>query len=60
MLREDLYTPWFADKDWGFKFISGEYLDVVVSRNEIILLDNSNSNLDSNRLPGLTVNVITV
>jgi len=40
--------------------VQDEYLDVVVSRNEIILLDNSNSNLDSNRLPGLTVNVITV
>jgi hypothetical protein len=40
--------------------VQDEYLDVVVSRNEIILLDNSNANLDSNRLPGLTVNVITV
>jgi hypothetical protein len=36
------------------------FLDITVNRNQIILLDDSTSNLDSNRLPGLTVNVITV
>ena len=41
MLREDLYTPWFADKDWGFKFISGEYLDVVVQIAEVKLPEDS-------------------
>jgi hypothetical protein len=40
--------------------VQDEYLDVVVNRNEIILLDDSTSNVDSNRLPGLTVNVITI
>jgi len=40
--------------------VQDEYLDVVVSKNEIILLDDSTANVDSNRLPGLTVNVITV
>jgi hypothetical protein len=40
--------------------VQDEYLDVAVSKNEIILLDNSTFNIDANRLPGLTVNVITV
>jgi len=40
--------------------VQDEYLDVVVNKNEIILLDDSTANVDSNRLPGLTVNVITV
>ena len=30
MLREDLYTPWFQDNEWGFEFISGEFLGTVV------------------------------
>ena len=40
--------------------VQDEYLDVNVNRNQIILLDESTLNIDSNRLPGLTVNVITV
>jgi len=40
--------------------VQDEYLDVAVSKNQIILLDDSSTNIDSNRLPGLTVNVITV
>jgi hypothetical protein len=40
--------------------VQDEYLDVAVTRNQIILLDDSTLNIDSNRLPGLTVNVITV
>lgn len=41
MLREDLYTPWFADKEWGFEFISGEYLGVVVQVAEVKLPEDS-------------------
>lgn len=40
--------------------VQDEFLDVAVNRNQIILLDESTLNIDSNRLPGLTVNVITV
>jgi hypothetical protein len=40
--------------------VQDEYLDVAVSKNQIILLDDSSTNIDSNRLPGLTVNVISV
>jgi len=40
--------------------VQDTYLDVAVNRNQIILLDESTLNIDSNRLPGLTVNVITV
>jgi len=40
--------------------VQDTYLDVTVSRNQIILLDEGTLNIDSNRLPGLTVNVITV
>jgi hypothetical protein len=35
MLREDLYTPWFADKDWGFEFISGDFIGTVVQITEL-------------------------
>ncbi len=35
MLREDLYTPWFADNNWGFEFISGEYIGVVVQITQV-------------------------
>lgn len=41
MLREDLYSPWFADKDWGFEFISGEFLGVVVQVAEVKLPEES-------------------
>jgi hypothetical protein len=40
--------------------VQDEYLDVNVSKNQIILLDDSSTNIDSNRLPGLTVNVISI
>lgn len=40
--------------------VQDEYLDVAVSKNQIILLDDGNLNVDSNRLQGLTVNVIAV
>ena len=41
MLREDLYTPWFQDNDWGFEFISGEFLGTVVQITEVKLPDDS-------------------
>jgi hypothetical protein len=40
--------------------VQDEYLDITVNKNQIILLDDSSTNIDSNRLPGLTVNVISV
>jgi hypothetical protein len=31
MLRNDLYLPWFADKEqWGFEVISGEFMNTVI------------------------------
>ena len=36
------------------------YLDVMVSKNEILLLDDSTFNGAANRLQGLTVNTIAV
>ena len=41
MLRDDLYTPWFQDNDWGFEFISGEFLGTVVQITEVKLPDDS-------------------
>jgi hypothetical protein len=40
--------------------VQDEYLDIAVSRNQIILLDDSKLNIDANRFSGLTVNVISV
>ena len=40
--------------------VQDSYLDVTVSKNEIILLDDSTFNGDTNRLQGITVNTITV
>jgi hypothetical protein len=40
--------------------VQDEYLDIAVSRNQIILLDDSKLSVDANRFSGLTVNVITV
>jgi len=40
--------------------VQDEYLDVTVSRNQIILLDDSTLSVASNRFSGLTVNVIAV
>ena len=41
MLREDLYSPWFAEDKWGFEFISGDYLGVVVQVEEVKLPEDS-------------------
>ena len=40
--------------------VQDSYLDVMVSKNEILLLDDSTFNGASNRLQGLTVNTIAV
>jgi hypothetical protein len=40
--------------------VQDEYLDIAVSRNQIILLDDSKLNIDANRFSGLTVNVISI
>jgi hypothetical protein len=40
--------------------VQDEYLDVTVSKNQIILLDDSTLSVASNRFSGLTVNVIAV
>lgn len=42
MLREDLYKPWFAeDNKWGFEYISGDYLGVVIQITEVKLPEES-------------------
>ena len=40
--------------------VQDEYLDITVSKNQILLLDDSTLNSSSNRNQGLTVNVISV
>jgi hypothetical protein len=40
--------------------VQDSYLDVMVSKNEILLLDDSTFNGAANRLQGLTVNTIAV
>jgi len=40
--------------------VQDSYLDINVSRNQILLLDDSTLNSNGNRVPGLTVNVIAV
>ena len=40
--------------------VQDEYLDIAVSKNQILLLDDSTLNSSSNRNQGLTVNVISV
>ena len=40
--------------------VQDSYLDVTVSKNEILLLDDSTFNGAANRLQGLTVNTIAV
>jgi hypothetical protein len=47
MLRNDLYRPWFLDKEkWGFEIISGEYKDVVVQIEKLDFKDTEEGNLD--------------
>jgi len=41
MLRNDLYVPWFKDKDWGFEIIDGEYSGVVVQVAHLQLKDET-------------------
>jgi len=36
MLRNELYTPWFANNDWGFEIIDGEYNGVVVQVDKVV------------------------
>ena len=39
MLRNDLYKPWFADKDrWGFEILSGDYQGLIVQLENIDVL----------------------
>lgn len=35
MLRDELYTPWFNNEDWGFEVIDGEFSGVVVQVSEV-------------------------
>ena len=39
MLRNDLYTPWFAGPDWGFEIITGEFIGIVVQVEKFELKD---------------------
>lgn len=36
MLRDDLYKPWFADKErWGFEVLSGNFQGVIIQLEEL-------------------------
>tara|TARA_S200002703_G_C3583812_1_gene179299 strand:+ start:121 stop:432 length:312 start_codon:yes stop_codon:yes gene_type:complete len=36
MLRDDLYKPWFADKErWGFEVLSGDFQGVIIQLEEL-------------------------
>jgi hypothetical protein len=51
MLRNELYTPWFNNSDWGFEVIDGEFSGVVVQVTELKLkeeTDEDDSNLSVN------------
>lgn len=42
MLRNDLYQPWFANKDdWGFELLSGDFQGVVVQVEKVDITDDS-------------------
>jgi len=47
MLRNELYTPWFNNSDWGFEVIDGEFSGVVVQVSELELKEETDEN-DSN------------
>lgn len=42
MLRNELYTPWFKDQDWGFEIIDGEFSGVVVQVSDLQLKEEPN------------------
>lgn len=47
MLRNDLYRPWFLDKEkWGFEIISGDFKDVVVQLEKLEFNETAEGNLD--------------
>jgi len=41
MLRNELYTPWFNNSDWGFEVIDGEFSGVVVQVAELELKEET-------------------
>lgn len=39
MLRNELYIPWFKDKQWGFEIIDGEFTGVVIEITNAVFTD---------------------
>ncbi len=49
MLRESLYTPWFADEQqWGFEIIDGMFTSVVVQIESVEFVQDSNNEVELN------------
>jgi len=49
MLRNDLYKPWFADKNqWGFEILSGDYQGLVVQLENIDMIEEAKKGIGVN------------
>lgn len=47
MLRNDLYSPWFANKeDWGFEILTGDFLGVVVQVEKVNVQNSGEVEVD--------------
>lgn len=46
MLRNELYKPWFVNKDWGFEIIDGEFSGTVIQIEELDFAKDDSSGLD--------------
>jgi len=47
MLRNDLYRPWFTDKqgEWGFEIISGDFQGLVLQIEKLDFADTDDGNM---------------